>query len=164
MLDSTHTKSDYSIALERGDLNYPELEHLYRSHYAEMQERLRKDGVEIGDYAPRLKQYFAAFEGGWLLNFVVRIDGAAVGYSNVYITNDMHNGEKIAQEDTVFITKAHRNGIGRRLVKTILAHLKKEGVVRATITPMTDLRAKNLWNRMGFKEVSTQMVYTFKEH
>ena len=85
-------------------MNYQELEPLYRQHYAEMRARLARDGIAVGDYNPRLDQYFAAFKGGWLLNYVVRMDGKPVGYSNVYTTNDMHNGEPIAQEDTIYVT------------------------------------------------------------
>lgn len=151
----------YDITLERGDVNYPELEPLYRRHYGEMQARLASDGVTIGDYAPRLDEYFRAFAGGWLLNFVVRKDGAAVGYSNVYLTNDMHNGELIAQEDTIYILPEHRNGIGKTLVKHILADLEARGVKRVVISPVTDLRVGKIWKRMGFRDVASLMSYQF---
>lgn len=151
----------YSITLERGDLNYPELEPNYRQHYAEMRARLAGDGIVIGEYAPRLDQYFAAFAGGWLLNYVVRLDGKAVGHSNVYLTNDMHNGEPIAQEDTIYILPEHRNGIGKTLVKHILSDLKARGVKRVSISPVTDLRVGKIWQRMGFKEAATLMIYNF---
>jgi GNAT superfamily N-acetyltransferase len=151
----------YDIALERGDLNYHELEPNYRRHYAEMRARLAADGIAIGDYAPRLDEYFRAFAGGWLLNYVVRSDGAPVGHSNVYLTNDMHNGELIAQEDTIYIVPEHRNGIGKALVKHILADLKDRGVKRATISPVTDLRVGKIWKRMGFRDVASLMAYQF---
>ena len=63
----------YIIRQERGDLNYHELEPNYRRHYAEMKERLSRDGIEVSDYNPRLDQYFNAFRGGWLLNYVLGI-------------------------------------------------------------------------------------------
>jgi len=151
----------YQIGLERGDLNYAELEPNYRRHYAEMRARLSADGVEIGDYRPRLDQYFEAFKGGWLLNYVVRCEGRAVGHSNVYLTNDMHNGELIAQEDTIYILPEHRNGIGKTLVKHILSDLKQRGVKRVMISPVTDLRVGKIWKRMGFREVASLMSYQF---
>lgn len=151
----------YEIGLERGDLNYAELEPNYRAHYAEMQARLRADGIDVGDYNPRLDEYFRAFAGGWLLNYVVRLDGNAVGHSNVYLTNDMHNGELIAQEDTIYILPEHRNGIGKTLVKHILADLKARGVKRVMISPVTDLRVGKIWKRMGFREVASLMSYQF---
>ena len=151
----------YKISLERGDLNYSELEPNYRRHYAEMRDRLAKDGVHIGEYNPRLGDYFAAFSGGWLLNYVVRLDGKPVGHSNVYVTNDMHNGDLIAQEDTIYIVPEHRNGTGKALVKHILADLKSRGVKRVMISPVTDLRVGKIWKRMGFKEVASLMSYQF---
>ncbi len=153
----------YTISTERGDLNYEELEPLYRQHYAEMQGRLVRDGVPIGDYAPRLDRYFEAFADGWLLNYVVRHDGAPVGYSNVYLTNDMHNGDFIAREDTIYILPEHRNGIGKKLVKHILGDLRARGVRRVMISPVTDLRVGKIWKRMGFKDVASTMAYTFEE-
>lgn len=151
----------YTIHLERGDLNYSELEPNYRQHYREMQERLARDGITVADYAPRLEQYFRAFREGWLLNFVVRLNGEAVGHCNVYLTNDMHNGELIAREDVLYVLPEHRTGIGRRLVKHILADLAGRGVRRVLISPVTDLRVGKIWKRMGFKEVAMQMAYEF---
>lgn len=151
----------YSIALERGDLNYPELEPNYRRHYAEMKARLEKDGIKTGEYAPRLDQYFEGFRDGWLLNYVVRANGIPVGHSNVWLTNDMHNGDLIAQEDTIYILPEHRNGIGKALVKHILADLKERGVKRVHISPVTDLRVGKIWQRMGFKEAASLMIYNF---
>lgn len=152
----------YAFSLENGALNLPELFPLYATHYREMQERLRNDGVAIGDFNPRLDQYIKGWSAGHILNFVVRTeDGKAVGYSNVYLTNDMHNGEPIAQEDTIFILKEHRKGIGRKLVKHILADLEARGVKRVSVSAMTDLRVSKLWARMGFRHTAHNMTYTF---
>ncbi len=151
----------YTIGLEHGVVAHPELEPLYRRHYAEMQERLKADGIPIGDYNPRLDEYFAAMRGGWLLTFVVRFDGAAVGYSNIYLTNDMHNNEPIAQEDTIYVLPEHRNGIGRELAKHILAELQGRGVRRVSITPVTDLRVGKIWERMGFRPTAQLMTFVF---
>jgi GNAT superfamily N-acetyltransferase len=151
----------YSISVENGAATYPIIEPLYRRHYAEMQSRLASDGIEIGPYAPRLDEYFAAWNGGWLVNYVVWFDGAVVGYSNIYLTNDMHNGEFIAQEDTIFVDKPHRNGVGRDLAKFILEDLRARGVKRASITPVTDLRVGKIWERMGFKPTAQLMTFVF---
>ncbi len=151
----------YTISLENTEGTYAELEPLYRRHYGEMQTRLAAAGIDVPDYAPRLDQYFAAARGGWLLNYVIRANGVAVGYSNVYLTSDMHNGELIAQEDTVYVHPDHRNGVGKQLVKHILADLKARRVKRVLITPVTDLRVGKIWKRMGFKETAMLMTYTF---
>lgn len=151
----------YTIALEHGVEKHDELMPLYREHYAEMKARLEADGIAVSDFNPRLDEYFAAMNAGYLLTFVVRHDGQAVGYSNIYITNDMHNQDLIAQEDTIFVTKPHRNGIGRKLALFILDELRTRGVKRAIISPVTDLRVEKIWARMGFKPLAQLMVYNF---
>lgn len=138
------------------------MQRLYRQHYGEMQLRLAGQGVNLPPYLPRLDQYFKAADEGYLLHYVVRAEtGDAVGYSNIYLTNDMHNGELIAKEDTIYLLPEHRNGVGRRFSKTILADLKRRGVVRLIVTAVTDLRVAKLWKRMGFREVGVEMVYNF---
>lgn len=151
----------YTIGLEGFDASYPELETLYREHYQEMCDRLAGDGIEMSPYNPRLDEYSRASVGGWLLTIVARHEGKAVGYCNVYVTQDMHNRDLIAQEDTIFVTKAHRNGLGKNLVKFGLAELKSRGVKRLHVSAMTDLRVAKLWERMGFKHAAHQMTYTF---
>jgi GNAT superfamily N-acetyltransferase len=151
----------YTFHLGRFKETYDELEPLYRQHYKEMTDRLEADGIPCSPYAPRLDEYIKAGDGGWLLTFVLRSEGKAVGYSNVYITNDMHNGDLIAQEDTIFVLKDHRNGVGKKLVKVILEELKERGVKRVSVSALTDLRVAKLWKRMGFKEAAIQMLYTF---
>lgn len=152
----------YAFALERGDLNYNELEPNYRRHYEEMRERLAADGIEVSPYNPRLEAYFRAFREGWLLNYVVRFDGAPIGHANVYLTNDMHNGDLIAREDMIYIVPEHRKGVGRQLVKHILGDLEKRGVKRVMVSALTDLRVSKLWRRIGFEDLALQMVYQFK--
>ena len=153
---------NYEINIEKFKDTYKELEPLYRQHYSEMVERLKADGVDdYSPYNPRLDEYIRAGEGGWLLTFVLRLDGKAVGYSNVYLTNDMHNQDLIAQEDTIFVLKEHRNGVGKKMVRWILEELRSRGVKRVLVSAMTDLRVAKLWRRMGFKDVATQMIYKF---
>ena len=151
----------YTITLEKFKETYRELEPLYRQHYAEMTERLAGQGVIYSPYNPRLDKYGEACDGGWLLNYVVRLEGVPCGYSNVYLTSDMHNHDLICQEDTIFVLKEHRNGIGKKLVQHILGDLRARGVKRVLVSAMTDLRVAKLWNRMGFKEAATQMIYEF---
>ena len=151
----------YTFSVEGFKETYCELEPLYQQHYKEMTDRLGEAGIHYGPYSPRLEEYGKASDGGWLLTFVLRADGAVCGYANVYVTNDMHNNDLIAQEDTVFVLKEHRNGIGKKLVKFVVEELRSRGVKRLNVSAMTDLRVAKLWKRMGFKEAATQMTYEF---
>lgn len=151
----------YAMAVEKFTDTYRELEPLYRQHYKEMTDRLSEAGIHYSPYNPRLAEYGKASDGEWLLNFVLRTDGAVCGYANVYVTNDMHNNDLIAQEDTVFVLKEHRNGIGKKLVKFVVEELRSRGVKRLNVSARTDLRVAKLWKRMGFKEAATQMTYEF---
>lgn len=151
----------YEIQLENGEQMHPELLPLYEEHYGEMNARLEADGLQCSEFNPRIDEYFAAMRAGYLLTYVVRFDGVAVGYSNIYLTNDMHNNDLIAQEDTIFVTKPHRNGIGRKLANFILDDLRSRSVRRVIITPVTDLRVEKIWARMGFKPLAQLMVYNF---
>ena len=152
---------NYTITLENFRETYSELEPLYRQHYSEMVERLAGQGVHYSPYNPRLDEYIRAGDGGWLLTFVLRLDGKAVGYSNVYITNDMHNQDLIAQEDTVFVLKEHRTGWGRKLIRAVHEELEKRGVKRLNITTATDLRVSKLLSRMGYQHTAHAMTVTF---
>ena len=151
----------YEIGLERGDLNYSELEPNYRRHYAEMKVRLEADGHEVSDYAPRLHQYFEAFRSGHLLNYVARFDGVPVGHANVYLTQDMHNGDLMAQEDTLYVVPEHRNGLGKKLVQHVLRDLERRGCKRVVVSAVTDLRVAKIWRRMGFRDLAQMMTYEF---
>ena len=151
----------YTFHIEKFHENYPEMESIYQQHYADMTDRLSKIGVECSPFNPRLDQYFAASEGGWLISYITRLDGKAVGYCNVYITNDMHNRDLIAQEDALYVLKAHRSGVGKKLVEYGLSDLRDRGVKRLNVNAMTDLRVAKLWERMGFKHTCHSMTYTF---
>ena len=152
---------NYAVSLESIQDNYAEMEPIYREHYAVMQGRLAEAGVQLSGYNPRREQYNTANKDGWLLHFVLRCDGKAVGYSNIYLTNDMHNGELIAQEDTIYVVKEHRNGSGRLLARFVHQELKKRGVKRLNVTTATDLRVSKWLERQGYKHTAHCMTLTF---
>lgn len=152
---------EYAFSRENFEHTYQEIEPLYRQHYKEMGDRLLEQGVVLAPYNPRLKEYCEYGNADFLLTFILRYENKAVGYCNVYVTTDMHNSEIIATEDTLFVTKEHRNGVGKKLVSYVLSELKKRNVKRLLVSANTDLRVAKLWARMGFKEIATQMAYTF---
>lgn len=153
--------SEYVFSVENGADNHPELEPLYRQHYGEMQKRLAGEGIDVPPFNMRLDVYMQYWRAGHLINYVARRDGKAVGYANVYLTNDMHNGELIAEEDAIYMLPEHRNGAGRLLAKFALADLKSRGVKRLNVQALTDLRVAKLWQRMGFKHTAHTMTFNF---
>lgn len=153
--------NEYTYHLEKWHENWQELEPIYRQHYADMTERLAKQGIHYSPFNWRLDEYLRASNGGWLLSYVARLEGKAVGYCSVYITNDMHNRDLIAQEDALYVLKEHRSGIGKKLVEFGLNDLRNRGVKRLNVNAMTDLRVAKLWERMGFKHTCHSMTYTF---
>jgi hypothetical protein len=130
----------YSFAQEGFSDCYDDLEPLYRAHYAEMCERLTAAGQVCSPYNPRLDIYRASEARGDLITLVLRSDGEAVGYINVYVTNDMHNMDRIAKEDTVFVRKDHRKGIGKKLVEYGLDRTQAAQREAFDVSAMTDLR------------------------
>lgn len=152
----------YTIATEKLAEVHETLTPLFREHYQEMADRLAGEGIHISPFNPRTTDYLSYAAAGLLKTFVVRHNGDPVGYANVYLMPDMHNQDLVAHEDTIFITKEHRNGIGKSLVRYGLAELAKAGARRLTVTAMTDCRVEKLWQRMGFKPVATQMIYEFE--
>ncbi|RVC73013.1 GNAT family N-acetyltransferase [Mesorhizobium sp. M4A.F.Ca.ET.022.05.2.1] len=150
----------YDIAIENFNEAWPELEPLCRRHYGEMQARMAAEGMSIGEFKPRLNVYGTASH---LLCFVVRNEREAVGYAFIWITQDMHNSEPIAMEDTIYMRPDHRNGIGRRFTRHILAELKARGCVRAHVTIATDLRVAKMCERVGFKRSAIAMTYFLQE-
>lgn len=140
----------YAVELSKIDATLDELMPLYRQHYAEMSARLESIGVKQSPFKPRVEAYSKASNEGWLLTFVLRHDDRAVGYCNVYVTQDMHNGDLIAQEDTIYVVPEHRNGAGRMLAREVHAELKRRGVLRLNITTSTDLRVSKWLARQGY--------------
>lgn len=155
--------SEYTFHLCNGHEWHHALETLYKQHYAEMQTRLKSEGIPIGDYAPRTDVYFQAMDSGNMLTFIVIESRTVVGYSNVWLTNDMHNGELIAQEDTIYMLPEHRNGTGRKFSRFVLDHLKGLGVKRMHITATTDTRVGKIFKRIGFRDTAQAMTYVFDE-
>lgn len=131
---------------------------IYKKHYAELLDRMGEDAANMSPFNPRFEDYISSNDSGDLVHFVVRKDGAAVGYANVYISLDMHNQDLIATEDAIYIMPGHRNGIGRKLTIGIIAALKSVGVKRAHMTAAIDPRAALLWGRIGFKKTGVRMT------
>jgi len=152
---------NYIFAIEKFKDIKVELIALMQYHYAEMSERLVRDGFEVSPFDMDIKTYEELNDAGHLLIYTVRLCGTLIGYSNIYITQDMHNSDLMAQEDCLYIRRDCRKGVGKELVKYCLADLKARGMKYLDVTAMTDLRVAKIWKRMGFKELAVKMRYTF---
>lgn len=139
--------------------SYKDLEPLYRQHYKEMQDRFEKEGIKLADFNPQLSIYCSYSRVGLLINFVIRAVETVVGYCNVYVTCDMHNGEKIATEDTIYIIPSHRGrDAGRLLVEFVHQHLRQLGVKRLNVTTSTDLKVANWLVKRGYQHTAHCMT------
>ena len=139
------------------------LEPLFRRHYAEMTRRLESLGLEVSPYNPRVDKYLEASIGGWLLTFVLEVDNVLAGYSQIYLTNDMHNRDSIAKEDTIYVLPEYRNGCGRLLARAVHQELRARGVKRLEVTTATDLRVSKWLERMGYKHTAHCMTLVLEE-
>lgn len=146
----------YRYSVEKYADTLAEMMPIYRMHYGELIERMKPQGMS--PFNPRFDAYIAANERGDLIHFIVRKDGAAVGYANVYVTLDMHNQDLIATEDAIFVVPGHRNGIGRKMTIGIVNALQAAGVKRAHMTAAIDPRAAKLWGRIGFQHTGVRMT------
>lgn len=134
---------------------------IWQRHYAEMEERMLGAGLECSPFHPRLDQYLRYSDDGQMLVFLLDCGPAVVGYAQGYITNDMHNGDLIAQEDAIYVVPEHRFGAGRILLNAVHAELKRRGVRRMNITTGTDLRAAKWFERRGYKHTAHCMTISF---
>ena len=151
----------YSFQGETIHGSFDDFVRLTKEHYQEMSDRLERDGINVSPYNPQFGRYIEFNKGGWLKFFTVRHQFECIGYCLDYVTVDMHNGDRIAKEDALFVTRNHRNGVSKKLVQYVLEQLKELDVQRAYCSAVTDLRVEKLWRRMGFKNIATEMVYEF---
>ena len=149
---------NYTVRMVRLAEWLERLDPIFRQHYGEMWERMAGIGVKMSPYNPRVDKYLEANDGGWLLVFVLECDGKPVGYCNVYITNDMHNQDLIAQEDTIYVLPEHRQGSGRLLARAVHEELKKRGVLRMHVTTSTNMRVWKWLQRLGYIDTAHQMT------
>lgn len=146
----------YTITLESFKANYKELEPLYKAFYSEIYP------IDSSPFNMLVDEYIKANEEEWLLNFVVRLNNKAVGYCNIWLAQDLKNGDLISQEDSIFIAREHRNGIGKKLAQVVIEDLRNRGVKRLIIAALDISDAARLWQRIGFKQTAVMMEYTFK--
>jgi len=151
----------YTFEQARWHETYEELMPLYRMHYDEYRERMAHQGIPLPEMALRMDVYVGASQRGEIIHVVARKDGIAVGYVTVFISNDMHNGDRIMREDTLFVHPDHRRGVGKRLARIIFDAGAAMGAKRLHMSAATDPRATAQWVRMGAIPAAVGLVYVF---
>lgn len=146
----------YKVVIESYKDTYEELKHLYKQCYEELALIAAKDGRIYPKYDPWLASYASSYEANSLILYVVREEGAAVGYCMMYLTQDTRNQELVTYEDSIYILLEHRNGIGMFLGKGIVEDMRNRGVKRIFLSAIDD-RIVNMWKRIGFKPIATTM-------
>lgn len=146
----------YYISVESYYNTYNELKVLYKQCYDELAEISKKDGRIYPEYNPWLESYRISDEANALILYVVRVEGNAIGYCIMYLTQDTGNQELITYEDSIYIIPEHRNGIGKLLGKGIVEDMRNRGVKRIVLSAIND-SIINMWKRIGFKPIATTM-------
>lgn len=128
----------------------------------EIQPLLHEDWNEIGDEHLPLNVDFDTYadleDAGLLRIFTARIKGELVGYFVVIFTPSLHSkGKLLAINDTIFVSKTHRNKmIGPRLFRFAEKCIKEDGHDRLYIVATEKHGIGDNLLRMGYKKIETR--------
>jgi GNAT superfamily N-acetyltransferase len=127
----------------------PGLEVLHKAHWEESETSYR--GAPFGPQYDLFKRYF---EWDMLQIWGAYSGERMVGHVSIYTLTSAHTGEKIAQEDALYVLPGHRKGSGAALLRRALSDLRAEGVKELWATTRPETRVGLLLRRLGFKYVS----------
>lgn len=134
---------------------------LAESHYNELKDSLKKNGIDYPEFNPNVENCIQGNETGHIIVYTARVDGELVGYLFVQLFYNVFNYDFNAQELSFYVKKNHRNGIGKRLAFFCLNDLRNRKVKFLQVTASVDMRVTKLWQRIGFKPVSHSLLYQF---
>lgn len=107
------------------------------------------------EFKPDYGRYLQYSESDFYVILTVRRDGELVGHISLYITTSMHTGTKLAQEDTLFLTKSARGGrTAMRLFQFAEAWMTENGVKELYCSVKNGASSKRLLESMGCLHVS----------
>ncbi len=99
-------RGGYVLAVERFQAILPELEPLHQEHWLETEGHRHEIPLD-----PDYDAMAADDRAGRMLQFTVRYEGALVGGLRMYVLMSRHTKTLFAEEDTLFITRAHRGSL-----------------------------------------------------
>lgn len=122
---------------------------LFREHYDEV----APAGPNVlSDVVPDRASYAALENAGLLFTLLVRDDDdRVVGYSVNITHRHMHYRETVAQNDTIFLRKAHRgSGLGQQLIRATEDEARRRGAVAITIGAKPGADIGNVLPKFGY--------------
>ncbi len=139
------------FAIERLSDILEEIKPLHQEQWEETEEyRSKAIPLDI-DYA----RYLEFNKTGYYTVFTARDSGKLVGHISVYMTISMHTRTKIAQEDSLFLTKSARGGrTAMRLFQFVENWLKSQGVLELYCSVKNGANSRRLLEYMGCRHVS----------
>lgn len=148
----------YSISIENFSSVYPnELDNLLRLGYKLMYDREIALGLSPKEYNLNEDMYYTADQAGWLKVYMLRYNDIAVGFCTLFLSQDSHTSELIADEDLVYVEEEHRNGLGKELLAFILADLRSMGISYVFSHIPVCKSGSALSEKLGFSKVSITM-------
>ncbi len=135
---------------------------LHPLHCSQWQEtEMHRHGLPFQPDYERAARYE---QDGALVQFTIRRDGGLVGHMRLYLQRSMHTGTVFAQEDTLYIDRAHRgNMLGLAFLRYIEAALEVFGVSEIRFDVKLINKASVLLDRLRYKPVATRYVKIIKE-
>lgn len=155
-----HAVGDHVIAVERLSDVLQEMHTLHHEHWQET-EKHRHGFAMAPDYAAML----ADERAGRMIQFTVRElhEMRLVGNLRMYVGVSRHTGTLFAQEDTLYITPAHRGGFlamhMMRYAERVLVEQLGVREIRADSKVINN--ADVLMRRLGYRHVSNVFVKVF---
>lgn len=140
-------------ALEKLDVILEEIKPLHVEHWLET-ENYRANL----HFNPNYSRLIEFSKTGFYLIFTVRSDDVLVGHLSLYVTESIHTQTKLAQEDSLFLTKSARGGrTAYRLLEFAENHLKSIGVKEIYCSVKNGSKSRRLLESLGYQHVSDGM-------
>lgn len=149
------TNLGYYFHAFRMDDRITELKELHAQHWNETEE-YRHGAEMIPDYGAFRRDEAA----GRLVFFGVdEPGGKLIGNCAMYVMPSRHTGERIATEDTLFISKEHRKpGLAKNFIAWMERELAALGVKEVRVDSKTVNHVDKFMKLCGYKEVSTRLM------